>query len=228
MAEMEKELLGIARELVAVGTYTFFTDPGHGWLEVDRSELDDLGILKKITKYSYQKGDKVYLEEDLDAGTFLEAKKRKGEKVNIREKNTNSESRIRNFGMFRASERSREAKVNFNRFTEDGVRLTVLEALQGNFKVSDTRKKANVFLKKVKTAFDVGIAELKDRSDIEATADLPAVGDVIVASTGRAGTAFMLYLDFKYVLPQDYELRNLQDDIFRSLEKGFKSVGINF
>jgi hypothetical protein len=65
--------------------YVFHTDPGHGWLAVKRAELSRLGILNKITPYSYQKGGTVYLEEDCDAGTFLEAKKLAGEEVSFRE-----------------------------------------------------------------------------------------------------------------------------------------------
>lgn len=48
-------------------------DAGHGWVEVPRSELVELGIIGKISKYSYQRGDKVYLEEDCDASTFVTA-----------------------------------------------------------------------------------------------------------------------------------------------------------
>lgn len=53
----------------------FYSDLGHGWLAVKRSLLKKLGILNKITPYSYQKGNTVYLEEDCDAGTFLDAVK---------------------------------------------------------------------------------------------------------------------------------------------------------
>jgi len=57
-----------------MNNYTFFEDPGHGWLEVDREELRELGIEEDITGWSYQKGNKVYLEEDQDLSTFLKAK----------------------------------------------------------------------------------------------------------------------------------------------------------
>jgi hypothetical protein len=57
-----------------MNNYTFFEDPGHGWLEVDREELRKLGIEEDITGWSYQKGNKVYLEEDQDLSTFLKAK----------------------------------------------------------------------------------------------------------------------------------------------------------
>lgn len=55
-------------------TYTYFTDPGHGWLRVKRAELNDLGIANKISPYSYMRGDYVYLEEDCDMAKFMKAK----------------------------------------------------------------------------------------------------------------------------------------------------------
>ena len=55
-------------------TYTYFTDPGHGWLRVTRKELVTLGIDKDITRYSYARGAWVYLEEDCDMATFMRAK----------------------------------------------------------------------------------------------------------------------------------------------------------
>ena len=55
-------------------TYTYFTDPGHGWLRVSHAELRALGIANKISPYSYMKGANVYLEEDSDMGKFMRAK----------------------------------------------------------------------------------------------------------------------------------------------------------
>ena len=49
------------------------TDGAHGWIEADKSLLSDLGIADKITSYSYQRGDKVYLEEDCDLNTLIKA-----------------------------------------------------------------------------------------------------------------------------------------------------------
>lgn len=66
-------------------TYRFITDPGHGWLEVPRAELDALGITHKISNYSYQKGDMTYLEEDCDFAVFHAAKTAAGEPVEYRE-----------------------------------------------------------------------------------------------------------------------------------------------
>ena len=61
--------------------YDFYSDPGHGWLKVKRSELHELGIADKITGFSYERGDFVYLEEDEDLSNFIEALEEKtGEK----------------------------------------------------------------------------------------------------------------------------------------------------
>jgi hypothetical protein len=56
-------------------TIHFFADPGHGWARVPRAELLRLGILSAISTYSYQRGQYVYLEEDLDLSTYLQALK---------------------------------------------------------------------------------------------------------------------------------------------------------
>ena len=50
--------------------WTFHSDPGHGWLEVARADLEALGLLSSISHYSYQRGERVYLEEDCDATKF--------------------------------------------------------------------------------------------------------------------------------------------------------------
>jgi hypothetical protein len=50
-----------------------YDDPGHGWLKVKRSELKELGIEKLISSYSYQRGDDIFLEEDGDMSTFINA-----------------------------------------------------------------------------------------------------------------------------------------------------------
>lgn len=58
--------------------YIFHSDPGHGWLAVKEKELIELNIAHKISSCSYHKGNTVYLEEDCDAGIFIEALKAKG------------------------------------------------------------------------------------------------------------------------------------------------------
>lgn len=59
--------------------YRFFSDPGHAWLEVSAAEVQRLGILNKITGYSYVHKGNYYLEEDCDAPLWVEAKKAAGE-----------------------------------------------------------------------------------------------------------------------------------------------------
>ena len=54
-------------------TKKFYFDSAHGWLEVQYEELKDLEILDRITHWSYRDGEKVYLEEDIDAGTYIDA-----------------------------------------------------------------------------------------------------------------------------------------------------------
>ena len=52
--------------------YIFHEDAGHGWLEVPVKEVEESGI--EVSGYSYRKGDMAYLEEDLDASLFWNAK----------------------------------------------------------------------------------------------------------------------------------------------------------
>ena len=50
-------------------------DPSHGWLKVPIMDLVDLNLMDKLTIYSYRSrsGETAYLEEDLDAMTFMNA-----------------------------------------------------------------------------------------------------------------------------------------------------------
>jgi len=54
-------------------TFDYIQDPGHGWLKVPISLLLDLGIHSQISSYSYLRKTHAYLEEDIDAGKFIEA-----------------------------------------------------------------------------------------------------------------------------------------------------------
>jgi hypothetical protein len=61
----------------------YTTDPSHGWGRVHRSLLNELGIADRISAYSYQKGEFVYLEEDCDLHIFLHALKQRGDTYKI-------------------------------------------------------------------------------------------------------------------------------------------------
>ena len=79
---------------------TFHADPAHGWLEVNREDLDLLNIAHKISRYSYQKADRVFLEEDSDAAHYLRAAGGRGWTITTTEKHTNYDSFIRNLPRF--------------------------------------------------------------------------------------------------------------------------------
>lgn len=81
----------------------FYTDPGHGWLAVKRNVLNDLGIERKITAYSYQRGETVYLEEDLDAATFIVAARNRGIEPVITHKFNAKRSPIRGYESYRVN-----------------------------------------------------------------------------------------------------------------------------
>ena len=57
---------------MAAKHWTFHTDPGHGWLQVKAEDVENLGVSDQISRYSYRNEDDVYLEEDCDAGLFIE------------------------------------------------------------------------------------------------------------------------------------------------------------
>lgn len=55
--------------------HIFHADPGHGWIQASRKECEKLGILEKISSFSYQSqdGKTLYLEEDFDMTLYLNA-----------------------------------------------------------------------------------------------------------------------------------------------------------
>ena len=81
-------------------TYTYHQDPGHGWIEVAKAELERLGLTDKISCYSYIKGSTAYLEEDCDASLWAQAKKAVGEDFATVAAHTNYDSFIRSLPRF--------------------------------------------------------------------------------------------------------------------------------
>lgn len=76
----------------------FYEDPGHGWAAVPLTLLDRLGLLDRITTYSYMRGRYAYLEEDCDLGTFVAAAQAAGISVEFRQWfSRHRRSRIRNY-----------------------------------------------------------------------------------------------------------------------------------
>ena len=75
----------------------YYQDPGHGWVAAKRSLVESLGIADSISRYSYQNGQTVYLEEDLDADLLVKALTARGETVTFDVRHTNSRSSIRSY-----------------------------------------------------------------------------------------------------------------------------------
>lgn len=60
---------------MSANAFKFYSDPGHGWLEVPVKTLRELGIAGQISPYSYISEDNAvaYLEEDCDLARFAKA-----------------------------------------------------------------------------------------------------------------------------------------------------------
>ena len=51
---------------------TWFYDPGHAWLQVDKQTLAEFDLTPMdFSRYSYIDGNNLYLEEDCDAYKFI-------------------------------------------------------------------------------------------------------------------------------------------------------------
>jgi hypothetical protein len=81
--------------------YVHHQDSGHGWLEVPARELRAMGMEGRITPCSYLYEGKAYLEEDLDAGTFLDMRKLLPKPVAIQNNYMDGMCRIRNYPNYR-------------------------------------------------------------------------------------------------------------------------------
>jgi uncharacterized protein YkuJ len=77
----EKEDTRKKRELtknVLASKITFYEDPSHGYYEVSKEMLKELGIEDKISGSSKREGDSVFLEEDADATLFFDTLQKQG------------------------------------------------------------------------------------------------------------------------------------------------------
>jgi len=79
--------------------FTMYNDPGHAWLRVTPAEVFSLGLtVQDFTPYSYRSKDNKYwyLEEDLDAFTFIRAYEAKmGHPLTYKNSFTEGQSAIR-------------------------------------------------------------------------------------------------------------------------------------
>lgn len=80
--------------------YTFFSDPGHGWLKVPKGDLKFVGVDVRISHYSYMTGGFAFLEEDCDANRFLDALKALGVEFELNYVNDDDYSPIREYSPY--------------------------------------------------------------------------------------------------------------------------------
>lgn len=80
--------------------FKFYSDPGHGWLAVKITDLADMGLLNLISRYSYIRGNTVYLEEDCDASKFIDNWKMKHCEFKYEAKHSDKRSPIRSYEPF--------------------------------------------------------------------------------------------------------------------------------
>ena len=78
-----------------------FTDPGHGWCRVRRSEKIFQSVAHLISGCSYQRGDYVYLEEDCDLAEYYKAIVAKGYEIEWKCNHTDKTSKIRGYESYR-------------------------------------------------------------------------------------------------------------------------------
>lgn len=77
-----------------------YSDSGHSWAAVKRSVLNDLGIQNRITQYSYQRGETVYLEEDCDFPLFVTEMCKHGYWIEHEHRDHGTRSVIRSYERF--------------------------------------------------------------------------------------------------------------------------------
>lgn len=78
-------------------TFDVYMDPGHGWMKVKRTLIEELGVADMVSSYSYQRGDHVYLEEDCDMSLVTQALHVRGCEVSYRNHYADKRSRIRGY-----------------------------------------------------------------------------------------------------------------------------------
>lgn len=81
--------------------FVLYADPSHGWVKVKRDQLIRMGILNRISGYSYERGQYIYLEEDTDASEFFNRLDALGKKWEVVYKTTISkQSKVRGYDQF--------------------------------------------------------------------------------------------------------------------------------
>ena len=78
--------------------FDFHYDAGHGWLKVHIYDAADVGpYAEDFSAYSYRNGEHLYLEEDVDAGRFIQAWEKFKRKFDVRHVDDGYNSPIRSY-----------------------------------------------------------------------------------------------------------------------------------
>ena len=78
----------------------FYSDPAHGWCAIKLHVLKDLGIIERISPYSYIRGKTAYLEEDCDYSTLIQALFDHRINYSLTEKYTDKRAPIRSYDRY--------------------------------------------------------------------------------------------------------------------------------
>ena len=78
----------------------FYADPGHGWLAVPLELLDRLGLVDRVSPYSYLRGRLAHLEEDCDYALFARAMNDRGLFFTVKHHHADNRSRIRGYASY--------------------------------------------------------------------------------------------------------------------------------
>ena len=169
-------------ESKASENFTFYEDASHGWLEVPKSLLKELGIADQISSYSYQSGDMAYLEEDADLSLFI------SKYGNVNTNNPQDGKHIRNYGSY-VGESVAWTNASFNR------KLDALESL--GIKQGDAVRLASVayedLSEDLKKDLELPYTEEDAENEQELSAQYAEQDDVDYNNIGESRTARTKY-----------------------------------
>ena len=113
--------------------YPFISDASHGWLKVPLTELRELGIADKISRFSHKDGHFAYLEQDRDARIFLKAMQNAGLDVNVSHFDDGNVSEIRSMASYTKPPKSRKKNPKSGVYKKRGSHGKMMYFQDGKF-----------------------------------------------------------------------------------------------
>nr|BDD45307.1 hypothetical protein 27 [bacterium] len=114
-------------------TFTFTSDPSHGYLSVPQHLIKELGLQDSISECSFIDRYRVYLEEDCDAITFLRAVKRAKISYKVKENSINRKATCRSFARYDKKFLCRRLILGTVVRMVDEVRATIVKITTASF-----------------------------------------------------------------------------------------------